>query len=411
MRWLPGVRFETPDPTPAPDEVLGHYSGSFGLYAHIPFCRFLCPFCPYDRVLYEPQLATDYGRALLGEAAAYLAAGMGPVTSLYVGGGTPTLCLDVLEGLTTSLVVTGERAIEVLPTHLTEPLGDRLVALGFDAVSIGVQSFDPDALAHLGRPTTERANRAALEVARGRFRCVDVDLIFDTAFDRPEVLLTDLRTCFEAGVDQVSTYPLMRFGYTPFGKAEHAPAVEHELLAAATALAAEHGYERRAVWSFNRIGGPAYTSITRPRYLGLGASAASVAGEWFHVDHFGVAAYVAAVTAGRLPIARTAQLRPAAAAAYALFWQLYTGAVPVDGAAAAGGGRARLRPLLAAARALGWLTRDDGQLRLTHRGYDRYHDLERWVTYHLIEPLWAELLAEQGPATGLAGAGRLGTAA
>jgi hypothetical protein len=43
---------------------------------------------------------------------------------------------------------------------------------------------------------------------------------------------------------------------------------------------------------------------------------------------------------------------------------------------------------------LGWCRRTDGRLVLTGSGYDRYHDLERWVTYHLIEPLWSEMMTE-----------------
>jgi hypothetical protein len=51
-------------------------------------------------------------------------------------------------------------------------------------------------------------------------------------------------------------------------------------------------------------------------------------------------------------------------------------------------------------RGLGLLERRDGHLALTSRGFDRYHDLERRVTYRFIEPLWAEMVAEhRGEAT------------
>jgi menaquinone C8-methyltransferase len=411
MTWLPGVHFETPDPVPEAAWVLDRFTGPYGLYVHIPFCRTLCPFCPYNKVRYDPQLATEHARALLGEFAAYLAAGAGPFTSVYVGGGTPTLCLDVVGEVLDTDEVTGERAIEVLPSDLTDGLAQELEGLGFDAISVGVQSFDPAALAHLRRPTTVRQNRAAVEVAMAHFRSVDVDLIFDTAFERPETLLTDLEVCFRAGVDQVSTYPLMRFGYTPFGKAAHTPDVEHRLLRDATELAAAHGYERRAVWTFNRVGGPTYTSITRERYLGVGASAATFTGTVFLVDHFGLEPYVEAVAAGRLPIARLARMRPLSAGAYGLFWQLYTGAVPAGFVERLPGGRRLLRLALAVGRAVRWLDADAGGLRLTAGGYDRYHDLERWVTYQMIEPLWAELMREHELAGGGPSPARLDTAA
>ena len=320
----------------------------------------------------------------------------GPFPSLYVGGGTPTLCLDEMEGLLRRLPIAGERAIEVLPGHMTAEGARRLGDLGFDFVSLGVQSFEPRVLRRLRRPGSPEVNRKAIEVALGAFRCVDVDLIFDTGFDDPQTLLDDLTVCFRHGVDQVSTYPLMRFGFTPFGKGDHSRRDEHRVLRAAAELADAFGYERRSVWTFNRVGSPAYTSITRPCYLGLGAGAASFAGEVFVVNHFGLDQYRGALEAGRLPVARMARLPVSAAAAYRAFWQAYTGRIPLDGP----------DPLLhhplaatlkATSRLAGWARRSGNDLVLTERGYDRYHDLERWVTYHLIEPLWAEMMREHAP--------------
>jgi oxygen-independent coproporphyrinogen-3 oxidase len=388
-----GIRFEEPRPAPTPEQVAGELRGPAGLYLHIPFCRSICPFCPYNKVPYRRDLAADYVRHLELEASMYLAALPGPFPSLYVGGGTPTLCLEELEGLLRRLPVTGERAIEVLPTHLTPDRARRLGDLGFDYVSLGVQSFDEGVLRRLHRPGSPAASRAAIETARGAFACVDVDLIFDTAYDDPRTLLDDLGECFRSGVDQVSTYPLMRFGFTPFGKGTHFRDREHALLRRATELGESHGFERRSVWTFNRVGSPTYTSITRPYYLGLGAGAASFAGARFLVNHFGLEPYRRAVASGRLPVAREARLPGPAAAVYRSFWQAYTGSVPLH----------TDDPLLRhpvsialrdTARLLRLARRDGEAVRLTGAGYDRYHDLERWVTYHLIEPLWAELVQE-----------------
>ena len=197
------------------------------------------------------------------------------------------------------------------------------------------------------------------------------------------------------GVDQVSTYPLMRFGYTPFGVARHDRRREHAVLAQVDALALTMGYERRSVWTFNRVGSAPYTSITRRRFLGFGAGASSFAGHDFYVNHFGLLTYMAAVNRGDPPIAKWLHLGPAAGMAYDTFWQAYAGTIATGALAADFGGWARLlRPALATLTAAGLVTRDDGLYHLTSRGFDRYHDLERWVTYHFIEPLWAEMLAE-----------------
>ena len=313
MSRLLGVRFAEPGPGFSAREVVDAFPAPPGLYLHVPFCRTLCPFCPYNKVSYRADLAVDYLDHLDREVSQYLAAFPGPFPSLYVGGGTPTLCLDGLEPLLGRLDVDGERAIEVLPLHMTGAGARRLADLGFDFVSLGVQSFDPAVLRRLHRPGSPASNRSAVETALGHFSCVDVDLIFDVGYDDPGTLLHDLTICFEFGVDQVSTYPLMRFGFTPFGKATHDRRREHALLREATGLAEAAGYERRSVWTFNRAGAASYTSITRPYFLGLGAGAATFAGELFTVNHFGLVQYREALRGGRLPVARVAHLaRPAA---------------------------------------------------------------------------------------------------
>jgi oxygen-independent coproporphyrinogen-3 oxidase len=388
-----GVRFEAPGTVPTAAEVASWYASPPGLYLHIPFCRTICPFCPYNKVRYEEELATHYMALLERECRAYLEVFDGRFPSLYVGGGTPTLCLDELSRIVTRLSIEGERAIEVLPGHMTREGTERIRDLGFDYVSVDVQSFDPGVLRRLRRPGSPRTNRKAIANASRAFDCVDVDLIFDAAYDDPETLFEDLSICFDHGVEQISTYPLMRFGYTPFGKGRHDRHREHAVLREATQLAHDHGYERRSVWTFNKRGAPSYTSITRPCYLGMGAGAASFAGSVFAVNHFGLHRYAQAVSSGRLPLARIARLPASAAAAYRWFWQAYTGVIPLQS------GDPQLEHpvsvlLRGLSRLMGWARRTEDVVRLTESGYDRYHDLERWVTYHLIEPLWAEMMTE-----------------
>jgi oxygen-independent coproporphyrinogen-3 oxidase len=394
----------TADTGVGPDvtEVLASFDGPVGAYVHVPFCERICPFCPYDKVRAEPTLARQYFAALTCEIDRYLAAraarGSGRFTSLYVGGGTPTLYPDALAEVIRRIPVSGERAVEVLPTHATPGRLDDLAAMGVTAVSIGVQSFHEEVLRRLRRPHDAGASRVAAENALGRFRCVDVDLIFDVVWeDRGPfrgAFVDDVRTCFALGVDQVSTYPLMRFGFTPFGSARHDGRREHEVLRQVTELAETMGYERRSVWTFNRRGAPSYTSITRRRYLGMGASASSFAGRDFFVNHFGVRTYADAVERGHLPIARWLHLGRWAGAAYDGFWQAYGGRIDLDAIGSSYGrdvaGTAAIG--LSTLAAVGLLRRAPGGFGLTPRGLDTYHELERAVTYQLIEPLWAEML-------------------
>ena len=402
-----------------PAAVVGMVDGPAGAYLHVPFCARICPFCPYNKVVPRGDQPDRYFAALAREVDAYVAAGAaGPdgFTSLYVGGGTPTLYPERLGELVAQIPVAGERAVEVLPTHGTAERLACLREVGFTAVSIGAQSFHDDVLRRLRRPHDAAQARSAVVAAVGRFELVDVDLIVDVELDDQlqGAFLADLEACFALGVDQVSTYPLMRFGYTPFGRARHDRRREHEVLAEATRIADAHGYQRRSVWTFNRRSSGIYTSITRRRFLGFGAGASSFLGRDFLVNHFGVETYIDAVESGQLPLARWLHLGAAGGLGYDAFWQAYAGGVDLPALAASYGGwasgiSAALTPLAWA----GWLRRVEGatvgtpesaaagpgrsagpRFELTARGFDRYHDLERWVTYQLIEPLWAQMLAE-----------------
>ena len=86
---------------------------------------------------------------------------------------------ELLAPIVAELPVSGERAIEVLPTHATPERLDTLRGMGFTAVSIGVQSFSDDVLRHLQRPHDGATAHAALSAAVGRFGLVDADLILE----------------------------------------------------------------------------------------------------------------------------------------------------------------------------------------------------------------------------------------
>jgi coproporphyrinogen III oxidase-like Fe-S oxidoreductase len=394
MRGIAQTVCLDPGACPAPEDVVAAFPAPFGLYLHVPFCRSICPYCPYNKVLLRGGMAAPYFAALRAELDLYRVREIA-FDSLYVGGGTPSLCLGELEAVLDGLDVAHERAIEVLPTHATPEAVARLHALRFDYVSLGIQSFDDRMLRHLGRLNTAEDNRLALEGCVGAFGCVNADLIFDVAFVEPDVFLRDLETCCHSGVEQISTYPLMHFGYTPFGRKEHDPRREHDLLRRACEVADGLGYERRSVWTFTRRGAPLYASIARELYLGCGAGAVTFTGADLLVDHFGLAQYERALAGGRLPLARRARLGPRRAALYYAFWQLYAPGIDVSRFERLFPGAPWVTPLLATLRRLGYLEpRDDGRLHLSERGLDRYHEVERWVTYHLIEPLWEEMLEE-----------------
>jgi oxygen-independent coproporphyrinogen-3 oxidase len=378
---------------PRAADVIGSLRGSPGAYIHIPFCERICPFCPYNKEPYRVDRAERYFASLKREVALYAGAVSGPFTSLYIGGGTPTISLDRLAEVIALVPIAGERAIEVHPLHATTDRIEALAEMGINFVSLGVQSFDETMLRYLCRSTSPTDNLRAVERSLGRFSCVDVDLIFDVAFQQPDVFLSDLERCFSLGVDQVSTYPLMRFGYTPFGRTAHQPSAEHQVLRRAADLARRWGYERRSVWTFNRPAAHSYTSITRPFFVGMGAGSASYTGRLFAVNEFDVERYTARVEDGEVPVQRMFPLEPLTASAYYAFWQAYAGGLDVKDIEDQFGVVPGLvwHAVAELSKWTGYFRRDGARYRLTQGGFDRYHDLERWVTYHFIEPLWREM--------------------
>jgi coproporphyrinogen III oxidase-like Fe-S oxidoreductase len=97
LRLLTGEReIRLTRTVPSPDELHEKFKGigTFGLYVHIPFCEQICPYCPYHKVLYSDGLANSYVRAVKKEVDLYAdIVGGKPVTSFYIGGGTPTTML------------------------------------------------------------------------------------------------------------------------------------------------------------------------------------------------------------------------------------------------------------------------------------------------------------------------------
>ncbi len=80
------------DGEPVPDPV--------GVYVHIPFCRSVCPFCPYNKVLYEPVLAKSYSDCLRAEMKRVVSGlGGARISGIYFGGGTPLTLPDAVESL------------------------------------------------------------------------------------------------------------------------------------------------------------------------------------------------------------------------------------------------------------------------------------------------------------------------
>ena len=387
---------------------------AFGLYLHIPFCHQICPYCPYNKTLYDAELAQSYTRAVLREIDIYAdLAGKRPVTSFYIGGGTPTTMLysglqRILEHIFRRFNMQCGIHMESHPNDLSSDNLKAIVAMGVDHLSTGVEALQDHHLRTLRRPYTAAQARKALEraVARG-FRCVNADMIFALPGQTMAEITKAGRALVEIGVDQVAAYPLFDFPYTrsdEIWRRSHArrPSIfkRRRMLRALEQVFYGAGFERTSVWAFTRAGVPKYCSVTVPLYVGLGASGGSYLKDVFYLNTFNVREYVRALEQGTLPIALSLELSEAMQMAGWVYWRVYETRINKSDFRLRFGrdwdetyGR-YMKPL----SLLGFLKEDGEEVVLSDRGTYWLHALEDLFSIDYIGKLWGTSVEDPWPA-------------
>ena len=103
-----------------------------GLYLHIPFCRQICPYCPYNKEIFQTPVAERYTNAVIREIDLYAElVGDRRITSFYIGGGTPTTMLNcglerILGHLYNTFNIQCDIHLESHPNDLTPENLDRI---------------------------------------------------------------------------------------------------------------------------------------------------------------------------------------------------------------------------------------------------------------------------------------------
>jgi oxygen-independent coproporphyrinogen-3 oxidase len=188
---------------------------AFGVYIHFPYCLSKCPYCDFATVVTREIPHRRYARAVCAELRAR-AAGPREVTSIYFGGGTPSLWET---GALGAVLAEVRRLFEVAPdaeitleanpgasdtTHFSE-----LRALGVNRLSIGVQSLDAATLRELGRSHSPDDARAAVAAARAAgFGNLSLDLLFGATGQTAEGARRDAEEVAALAPEHVSAYAL-----------------------------------------------------------------------------------------------------------------------------------------------------------------------------------------------------------
>jgi coproporphyrinogen III oxidase-like Fe-S oxidoreductase len=372
------------------------------VYLHVPFCRNTCPYCPYTKVPYRRELVAPYEETALAEAG-WWAQAVGPaeVTSVYVGGGTPTLALDsvarVLELLRERFCVSGDVCMETSPADVDDATVAGLHQAGVTMVSLGVQSLQARHLATIGRRYTPAAAEEALALLTGGgFAAVNADFLFALPGQSAADVVADLERAAELGATQVTAYPLFTFPYTAVGEylrltGVRMPGLEarREHYRAITAWARRRRFERVSVWGFRRGTGPRYSSVTRDGYLGIGPGAGSHLPDGFVLNTFDLDAWEEAIAAGGPAVALRLPFAGQMSGWWWLYWRIYDTHIPAEALdEMLGPDAAKARRWLDALRAAGLLCARDGRLELTDAGAFWLHLAQNHFALAYVDALW-----------------------
>jgi len=263
----------------------------FALYVHWPFCVSKCPYCDFNSHVRETIDQDAWRKALLTDLAyeARLLPGR-TLGSIFFGGGTPSLmppatvaALIEAAGRYWPLADDVEITLEANPSSVEADRFADLRAAGINRVSLGVQAFDDERLAFLGRAHSAREGLDAIATAQRNFARVSFDLIYALPGDTEQQWSSDLDRAIGLGTEHLSLYQLTiepgtRFAamaakgtLTPLD-ADHAGGL-FELTQARTAAAGIPAYE---ISNHARPGAESRHNLTYWRYgdyAGIGPGA------------------------------------------------------------------------------------------------------------------------------------------
>lgn len=193
--------------------------GAFGAYVHIPFCAVRCDYCAFATWTDREHLIGDYLAAVRTEITRAVGDGLPPVTSVFFGGGTPSMVpADGLMAVLAALpVVDGaEVTVECNPDTVTASLLATYRAAGVTRLSLGVQSMVPHVLALLGR-THDPANvRRSVELARAAgFETFNLDLIYGSVGESLDDWRATVEEALALDPPHISAYGLTVEAGTP----------------------------------------------------------------------------------------------------------------------------------------------------------------------------------------------------
>jgi putative oxygen-independent coproporphyrinogen III oxidase len=264
----------------------------FGVYLHWPFCAAKCPYCDFNsHVRHGGVDQTAYAAAFLREID-HMRRLSGPreVTSIFIGGGTPSLMDPETVGTVLDAVANAwhvpdgiEITMEANPSSVEASRFRGYRAAGVNRVSMGVQALNDADLKFLGRLHNVAEALTAIDLAREIFPRMSFDLIYARPDQKPEAWAKELEQAIALAADHLSLYQLTIEEGTPFfglraaGKL-HVPDGEHsaELYELTQEVTAQYGLPAYEISNHARPGAESRHNLTYWRYgdyAGIGPGA------------------------------------------------------------------------------------------------------------------------------------------
>jgi oxygen-independent coproporphyrinogen-3 oxidase len=316
-----------------------------GLYLHIPFCSAICPYCDFAVLTGGPERRRRFADHLVREISMWADARstFESIDTIYFGGGTPSaLAVEdlarVLDAARENLSIQPDARVffEANPEDVTPASVRAWRELGVRFLSLGIQSFDAEALKFLGRRHGPEQARESVEIAQAAgFDTVSIDLIYGL----PDQSFDTWRRTLEQSValqpDHLSCYQLTIHEGTPFGfrlergkMSELPEAAQGDLFLFTRAFLKDAGIPGYEVSNFARS--PEHRSRHNQKYwhhvpyLGVGPSAHSFSGthRWWNERKLGP--YEKRLEAGEKPVAGSEELTRDDLALEALMLRLRT---------------------------------------------------------------------------------------
>lgn len=369
---------------------------NLGLYIHIPFCKNICNFCPYCKVLYNEELCNDYVDALIQEIHLVCSSYKDKknVTSLYFGGGTPVLAGNRLKEIISTIndyfTITEGIGIELHPENVNNETLNMLKEAGITKISIGIQSFNKKYQSILGR------NEVNIEDIKSTlnkvsFDTVSMDFIFALPGQKFEDLKEDVEKAVYAGANHIAIYPFIDFTFTNSNVKSLNKDEKRKLLDDITEYFNENKYIRSSIWTFSNNKNASYSSMTRDNFLGFGCSATTLLKKQFKINTFDIKSYCKRIEEKKLPTSLTIRFTKRQRMIYWLFWTAYSTKVNADDFKKFFG--VSLEKIygfeLWLAKIFGLITRKNNIYEMTLKGAFYYHYYENFYTLSYIDKMWS----------------------